>query len=108
MLFAWDYPGSTLLQVRILRSKRGYAAGPDDAQRPGLGHLVVYDGDSGSFRDTDVTPETAYHYTVFARAEGDPWTLWARRTVRAARPRWVRLRTALARSGGMLARLFGR
>ena len=95
--FAWDYPGSTLLRVRILRSGSRHAAGPDDAQRPGLDQLLVYDGDAGSFRDTDVTPRASYHYTVFARAEDGPWTVWAHRTVRAASPRWLRLRVIAAR-----------
>jgi hypothetical protein len=104
VLFAWDYPGSTLLHVRILRSGSGYAAGPDDGQRPGLDQLAVYEGDTGSFRDAQVTRRTTYHYTVFARAEGGPWTLWARRTVCTARPRFLRLRlmakSARLRLGG--------
>ena len=64
---------------------------------------LVYDGDSGSFRDTDVTPRATYHYTVFARAERGPWTMWARRTVRTARPRL----DLAARGRGALAGLAG-
>jgi hypothetical protein len=108
VLFAWDYPGSTLLRVRILRSGSAHAAGPDDARRPGLDQLLVYDGDTGSFRDTDVKPRATYHYTVFARAEGGPWTMWARRTVRAARPRWLWPRVIAAHVRLVLARVSGR
>jgi hypothetical protein len=106
VLFAWDYPGSTLLQVRILRSETGFAAGPDDAARPGGGQRLVYEGDAGSFRDLDVTARTVYRYTVFARAEGGEWTPWARRTVRAARPRAFRLRLLAARWRAATARTF--
>ena len=44
---AWDYPGRTLLEVRILRSGEGFAAGPE----PTAGQLVVYEDVTGSFRD---------------------------------------------------------
>ena len=104
VLFAWDYPGSTLLHVRILRSQARPAAGPDDATVAGGGQRVVYEGHTGSFRDLEVTPRALYHYAVFARAEGEQWTLWARRTVRAARPRAFRLRMLVAGWRGMLPR----
>ena len=104
VLFAWDYPGSTLLRVRILRSEARPATGPDDAALPDGGRRLVYEGDTGSFRDTDVTARAVYHYAVFARAEGGEWTLWARRSVRAARPRVPRLCFLAARSRAALMR----
>ena len=87
VVVAWDYPGATLLRVRILRSRRAFATGPDDAGRPGGEIMLVYDGESGSYHDLDVSPRTTYRYTVFARADGGEWTLWARRRVRTARRR---------------------
>jgi hypothetical protein len=108
VLFAWDYPGSTLLQVRILRSQARLAAGPDDATAASGEQRVVYEGDTGSFRDLAVTPRVLYHYAVFARAEGEQWTLWARRSVRTARPRAPRLRFLAARLRAAPARALRR
>jgi hypothetical protein len=62
----WDYPGSTLLQVRILRSEGGFAR---DAEG-GAGQVVVYDDVTGSFRDTGLRNGARYAYTVFAREAG--------------------------------------
>jgi len=90
VVFGWDYPGSTLLRVRILRTgaapapeNSGAAApAPDDsvATRPEpdarAPWQLVYDGDTGSFRDRVVKPGRAYHYAVFARNGTDPWVLW--------------------------------
>ena len=67
IVFGWDYPGATLLEVRILRSSSGFADGPDDAERPVSGQELVYQGVTGSFRDTAVTPGETYCYTVYAQ-----------------------------------------
>ena len=90
VVFAWDYPGSTLLEVRIVRSDRGFAKTALDPAKP-TGQHIAYEGDAGSFRDTDVADGTLYFYTVFARHPGEmEWTMWARRKVRAGRSpaRW--------------------
>jgi hypothetical protein len=60
---AWDYPGATLLEVRILRSEVGFAESADESG----GQALVYAAASGSFRDDDVRPGATYFYTVFAR-----------------------------------------
>lgn len=74
--FGWDYPGATLLEVRVVRSQRGFARTPDDPARP-LAQHIVYQGDTGSFRDVEVESGARYYYTIFARHPGDPqWTLW--------------------------------
>jgi hypothetical protein len=67
----WDYPGRTLLEVRILRSVKGPAAGPDD-----VGATLVYDDVTGSFRDTGLENGRAYTYSVFARLLGGEWVRW--------------------------------
>ncbi len=99
VVFAWDYPGSTLLRVRIQRSSERFAEGPDqgaELDKRTEGQRIVYEGETGSFRDTDVVPGTTCFYTVWARPEdGGDWTLWARKEVRAGRV--PRLRLALAR-----------
>ena len=46
---AWDYPGRTLLEVRILRSLRGPAETADEG--PGEGQALVYQDVTGSFCD---------------------------------------------------------
>ena len=80
VVFGWDYPGSTLLRVRILRAAA--APPPEDSiattpasDAPGLWR-IVYDADTGSFRDRGVEPGRAYRYAVFARNGTDPWVLW--------------------------------
>jgi hypothetical protein len=71
---AWDYPGRTLLEVRILRSGEGYAAGPE----PTSTQSVVYEDATGSFRDGPTVTDAARYYTVFARHPGGNWHPWAR------------------------------
>jgi hypothetical protein len=82
--FGWDYPGSTLLRVRIVRAP---AAGrppvtpppvtPPPVEPPAGGDwLVVYDGDTGSFRDRGLPEGGRWRYAVFARDGDGPWTLW--------------------------------
>jgi len=70
----WDYPGKTLLEVRILRSTESAAADPDDGA--GAGQMVVYHGVTGSFRDEGLENGRLYHYSVFARRPGDAWVRW--------------------------------
>ncbi len=92
VVFAWDYPGSTLLRVRIVRAAAGEGAsagrpaalaGDDPASAPppvepprGSGWQVVYDADTGSFRDRDLPAASRWRYGVFARNGDGPWTLW--------------------------------
>jgi hypothetical protein len=71
---AWDYPGRTLLEVRILRSCEGPAGSADDG--PGRGQALVYEDVTGSFRDTCLPPDRPYFYTVFARHPGGEWVRW--------------------------------
>jgi hypothetical protein len=80
VVFGWDYPGSTLLRVRILRAAAAPAPGDSvaappepDARAP---WQLVYDGDTGSFRDRDVESGQTYRYAVFARNGTGPWVLW--------------------------------
>ncbi len=75
VVFAWDYPGNTLLEVKILRSA-GAAVPPADGMAQG--QVEIYRGTNGSFRDTDVRNEHTYLYTVYARHLGEQeWTRWA-------------------------------
>jgi hypothetical protein len=94
VVIAWDYPGSTLLRVRIVRAEGAGEAGPAGHASSGVKPApkpvpppdpepgadspwrVVYDGDTGSFRDAGVAPRRSYCYAVFARDGDGPWTLW--------------------------------
>ena len=95
VVFGWDYPGSTLLRVRIVRAVAAGITGPgtvvaDDSESawaaavaepdpepwPDGAWRVVYDGDTGSFRDRDVAAGGAWRYAVFARDGDGPWVLW--------------------------------
>jgi hypothetical protein len=80
---AWDYPGRTLLEVRILRSTERPAASADDG--PGEGQESVYQDVTGSFRDTGLTAGRAYFYTVFARHPGGDWVRWEEYSLDAGR-----------------------
>ena len=71
---AWDYPGQTLLEVRILRSEQGPAASADDDASHD--QEVVYHDVTGSFRDAGLLAGRVYHYSVFARHPGGDWVRW--------------------------------
>jgi hypothetical protein len=76
VVIAWDYPGSTLLEVRILRSTAGHALSAGDEARDGSGQALVYHDVTGSFRDEGLQNGTTYRYTVFARHPGGEWVHW--------------------------------
>jgi len=90
----WDYPGRTLLEVRVLRSTRRAAAGPDEIDaiahdvaeevrgEVGAGgaaagrQVLVYQDVTGSIRDQGLENGRAYFYSVFARHPGGRWVRW--------------------------------
>jgi len=89
----WDYPGSTLLEVRILRSEHGFApAAYGGAPEAGggaasaAGQTVVYHDVSGSFRDAGLQNGRRYYYTVFARHLGRAWARWGEYELRPGVP----------------------
>jgi len=71
---AWDYPGRTLLEIRILRSETAAATTADEGSA--RGQVVVYQGVTGSFRDGGLRPGLPYYYTVFARHPDGEWERW--------------------------------
>lgn len=70
---AWDYPGRSLLEVRILRSSERAAESADDG--PDEGQELVYQGVTGSYRH-GLTPDQPCFFTVFARHPGEEWVRW--------------------------------
>jgi hypothetical protein len=86
VVFAWDYPGATLLEVRIVRSREGFARDPDDPARPS-GQRIVFQGVAGSFRDQDIEAGRRYFYTIYARRQGErQWAAWDRKRIVAGKP----------------------
>ncbi len=91
VVLAWDYPGSTLLRVRIMRASTDDVAAAPRASSlalpsgtdlaPDAHWQVVYDAESGSCRDHAVEPGHRYRYAVFARNGDEPWVLWRDETV---------------------------
>jgi hypothetical protein len=81
-VLAWDYPGSTLLEVRVLRSPSRFATGAEDC----VGQSLVYEGVSGSCRDRALSNGIDYRYTIFARHPGHEWMLWERIVLRPGVP----------------------
>ena len=73
---SWDYPGSTLLEVRIFRSVSGHATTAFDYEDDAAGQTLVYYDVTGSFRDERLENGTRYYYTMFARHPGGPWVHW--------------------------------
>ena len=123
--FGWDYPGSTLLQVRILRSTRRPAGDADeiDAVAEGVGveieaggaaagrQVLVYQDVTGSFRDLGLENGRHYFYSVFAREERGAWHHWDDFEVTPGREAAASRDDGAPKEGerhGVLGRLFGR
>jgi len=92
-VIGWDYPGSTLLEVRILRAEHGFApaasAGAPEAgggAAAAAGQTIVYQDVSGSFRDAGLRNGRPYYYTVFARHPGREWVRWGEYELRPGVP----------------------
>ena len=62
--------------MRIARTADDAAPAPAPEPVPNSVWQVVYDGDTGSFRDRDVRPGATLRYAVFARNGDGPWVLW--------------------------------
>ena len=99
---AWDYPGRTLLEVRILRSSEGLAGSANDGVA--AGQELVYQDVTGSFRDGGLAPAEPYFYTVFAREPGGEWVRWEEYSLPCA-PKGGRSQSARVWNEGMGVRL---
>ena len=73
---SWDYPGSTLLEVRIFRSRERHADTAYDYEKDGSGQTLVYYDVTGSYRDQGLEDGTTYFYTMWARHPGQQWVHW--------------------------------
>jgi len=89
----WDYPGSTLLEVLILRSHSAFSPAANDGAiaagggaATAAGQTVVYHDVTGSFRDAGLHNGRPYYYTVFARHPGREWVRWGEYVLRPGLP----------------------
>ena len=73
---SWDYPGKTVLEVRIFRSLSRHAETAFDYEDAGADQTLVYYDVTGSFRDDALENGTPYYYTMFARHPGGMWVHW--------------------------------
>jgi len=73
---SWDYPGSTLLEVRIFRSLERHADTAYDYEKGDSGQTLVYYDVTGSYRDKGLENGTTYFYTMWARHPGQQWVHW--------------------------------
>ncbi len=89
VVFGWDYPGSTLLRVRIVRGAAGDAERAAPGRRRGR-RVAAPDPElarrcTGGWSTTPIparsaiatcAPATRWRYAVFARDGDGPWVLW--------------------------------
>jgi hypothetical protein len=71
--YLWEWVGDRPRRIRVLRSRRGFAAHADEARQGLGGQFAVYEGEGTSLRDAGLAPLTEYHYTFFLRGEAGDW-----------------------------------
>ncbi len=87
----WDYPGSTLLEVRILRSEHGFARrgrrpGAAEAQPQPPARRPCTTTSAGRSGTPVCATAVRYFYTVFARHPGGEWVRWGEYELRPGAP----------------------
>jgi hypothetical protein len=71
--YLWEWVGDRPRRIRVLRSRRGFAAHADEAWQGVGGQLAVYEGEGTSLRDAGLAPLTDYCYTFFLRGGAGDW-----------------------------------
>ena len=71
--YLWEWVGDQPRRIRVLRSRRGFAAHADEAWQGVGGQLAVYEGEGTSLRDAGLSPLTGYCYTFFVRDGAGEW-----------------------------------
>ena len=72
--YLWEWLGDRPRRLRVLRSRRGFAASADEGWQGVGGQLAVYEGEAVSLRDAGLAPLTEYFYTFFLRDGSGAWT----------------------------------
>lgn len=92
IVLTWDVRGARARRWRVLRSARGFAAGPFDDTVVGSGQTLVSDqARPGSHDDLAApgspgSPQPAVFYTVFSEDERGTWGRQARLKLKATDP----------------------
>jgi hypothetical protein len=71
--YLWEWIGDRPRRLRVLRSRRGFAASADEGWQGAGGQLAVYEGEGTSLRDPGLAPLTEYFYTFFVRDGAGGW-----------------------------------
>jgi hypothetical protein len=71
--YLWEWEGERPRRLRVLRSRRAFAASADDAWQGAGGQFAVYEGEGTSLRDAGLAPLTEYCYTFFVREGSGAW-----------------------------------
>jgi hypothetical protein len=71
--YLWEWIGDRPHRLRVLRSRRGFAAGADEGWQGVGGQLAVYEGEGTSLRDAGLAPLNEYFYTFFVRDDAGAW-----------------------------------
>jgi hypothetical protein len=79
--YLWEWAGDKPRRLRVLRSRRGFAAHADEAWQGVGGQFSVYEGEGTSLRDAGLAPRTVYCYTFFVRDDAGEWRELLRESV---------------------------
>jgi hypothetical protein len=71
--YLWEWADGRPHRLRVLRSRRGFAAHADEAWQGVGGQFAVYEGEGTSLRDAGLAPLTEYCYTFFVRDGSGTW-----------------------------------
>jgi len=71
--YLWEWIGDRPRRLRVLRSRRGFAASADEGWQGVGGQLAVYEGEGTSLRDAGLAALTEYFYTFFVRDGAGGW-----------------------------------
>jgi hypothetical protein len=73
--YLWEWADWRPRRLRVLRSRRQFAAHADEAWQGVGGQFAVYEGEGTSLRDAGLAPLTEYSYTFFVRDGAGEWRL---------------------------------
>lgn len=104
---SWDYPGKTLLEVRIFRSLTAHAETAYDYEYEAGAQTLVYYDVTGSFRDDHLENGRPYYYTMFARHPGGMWVHWGNYELRPGEPTTTESGERLSAAESVRTRLTG-
>jgi hypothetical protein len=71
--YLWEWVADRPRRIRVLRSRRGFAAHADEGWQGVGGQVAVYEGEGTALRDAGLAPLTEYCYTFFVRAGSGAW-----------------------------------